>query len=898
MDCTRIVLGSALVGGPALLTVMNSSTRSCYLFGLGLILTGCILWFTRSSARPSQGPEDCTFVHQDLSEGNGPAHLSSPTIDRKRSVGETQVTGATVTVPADPTPIPTIGRVIDLAGSPIANATVSVSEWKNILRANAGFPVGNEAVLTTDENGRFRCFPKEEEWSVFVEKAGFGSVLRSGSTLVSANPDWNDLGDVVLPPGGVVSGTVLDENNIPISGAKIAHSRSTGIGHRVPPGSFFTVARTDIQGRFTVEGMPLGDWSLAVHHPDYIPGMTGGTLSANEPKQSNVEVRLASGASIEGFVVGLPEGEGVHSVSLRPAVDEYNEDTADSYGYDRGARRLAIGAGGHIQAGGLMPEQLYWLDLWTGLTPSHGTRRRSARVSAQAGTRDVRLVFEAGFRATLQLIHGETGEPILNVLSICVEYGDAHDDLIPPEDPTLPGGAGWRDGIIHVEDLIRPHEGAPLSVRVYDGRFEEYNREYLESPSKGQLDLGMVWLNPTKELAKRPSYRASVRVVSSDGRALSNVSIEVDPPPLDGKFRSAWTNEQGVANLKSSVQGMGLVRPALDTLVAERQTGVANYLTSRVEKPTAPIEFQSGELEEVELKLPVRADLELRVGVGPVGPIPASVLLSRWSPNGSNEIYAAQAKSNNRRTFKVDEAKSIRFRDLYAGSWNVCLKDKSGHIVQVHRVQLVPGPQVLSLSFEPRLISGRVLDGLGNSMGGALVLLSKESRYFHTSIESKFRSHQLNRALIADDSSIITQTADDGTWSLCSALPEGPYVVHAVERGYVRTKSEAFTLSTGPLQLADAMLRKSGSIRIFLAEGVSEPWIKIAPADWSLKQAFEVDEHGYCDFLERRGVIRGLKPGPWKLYWRPEGAETIQESRVYPFEVVEGEFTEVHLSDS
>lgn len=158
--------------------------------------------------------------------------------------------------------------------------------------------------VTGDEQGRIR-FPalpagvlevtaSAAEYAPTTEVLPFGGVERLDRSL-----------EIVLEPGTLLSGIVLDERGEPVAGAEISerpgHPPHTRMSYRDRPASGLRPATfTDREGRFGYPARTGQRLQLLVHASGYLPWRSP-DLVADAPQ--TLDVRLQPGRRVRGIVV-------------------------------------------------------------------------------------------------------------------------------------------------------------------------------------------------------------------------------------------------------------------------------------------------------------------------------------------------------------------------------------------------------------------------------------------------------------------------------------------------------------------------------------------------------------------------------------------------------------------
>lgn len=167
------------------------------------------------------------------------------------------------------------GRVVDAAGVPLAGVAVtlaSVDSWPALVDSDPAMR-GATYRVRTDVSGCFTLpgLPTDDGIWIVAEHNGFvrSRVRREAETLEddAAQPACGSFGDIVLQPGGVIEGTVVDETGSPIAGVDILprHHQTPNVAHGVPPPRFVT----DESGRFRIDDAKLGVYDVRAAAPGY-----------------------------------------------------------------------------------------------------------------------------------------------------------------------------------------------------------------------------------------------------------------------------------------------------------------------------------------------------------------------------------------------------------------------------------------------------------------------------------------------------------------------------------------------------------------------------------------------------------------------------------------------------
>ncbi len=215
---------------------------------------------------------------------------------------------------------PVAGRVVNESGQAVADASVSAIE----ISPQLGWTVtAISAETKTDETGRFAM--KLSKAPMMQARYAFAFAARHPdygmAWTITYHLDYmgESLTDFTLtmPKKGSIKGKVTDAEGNPAPGAIVVPCLSleaagpSPIELFVPPCERLLRATTAADGTFVLDGLPENAKAmLRVSHPDFAitvsgsepssgPGGLGGTIQVGE---SNIEVKLEPGATIEGTV--------------------------------------------------------------------------------------------------------------------------------------------------------------------------------------------------------------------------------------------------------------------------------------------------------------------------------------------------------------------------------------------------------------------------------------------------------------------------------------------------------------------------------------------------------------------------------------------------------------------
>lgn len=300
------------------------------------------------------------------------------------------------------------GEVVDLAGVPVAEAEIWLSDEGNLD--------GGHAVALSDQDGRFLVEAVGSGHWIGARKAGHGPAVMP--MLIAAEGARLPLRLVLQGPGGALHGRVTDPNGAPVAGAavkigadepqrgKLADGSS---GFRMP-GPRLT---TDKDGRFAAEGLEPGSTPVQVRAERW--GLWRGTADIPPGSAAQLDVQLAPGVRARGRVT---------EESGEPAARAWIG-TGD-YGFADFSARAA--ADGSFLLEGLPAGEL---ELFAHAREDEG-RASSAAFHARPGEEIVwNPVLRSGSELRVRVVdeHGE-GRPGCNLqLKSQADYGTSHTDF-------------------------------------------------------------------------------------------------------------------------------------------------------------------------------------------------------------------------------------------------------------------------------------------------------------------------------------------------------------------------------------------------------------------------------------------------------------------------------------
>jgi hypothetical protein len=227
------------------------------------------------------------------------------------------------------------GRVVDGDGAPVAGATVTAQ------RFGGGANVSERR--TTLEDGTFRVGGIEGKgFMLRAEKAGFVPTSLNGQEA------GRDPVTVVLQKGGAVFGVVTDAEGAPVARFRVLSRRAGDRPVNPMDWQRFAAAQggqefEDPQGKYRIEGLEPGAWSLEARADGRAPGRVEG-VAVEAGKDTAADMVLSEGLALSGVVVRRADGTPVEGARVKlPADGPFGE--FDMGEFDLGGLEEEIGDG-------------------------------------------------------------------------------------------------------------------------------------------------------------------------------------------------------------------------------------------------------------------------------------------------------------------------------------------------------------------------------------------------------------------------------------------------------------------------------------------------------------------------------------------------------------------------
>lgn len=548
---------------------------------VALLLIGGLLYWTSADSTPTtevdggrrpvadstKGPmEDLAAVPKDVrdrtaqagTDGSAPGRVETPTGEGKAQ----RVSG----------------RVVDEAGKGIANAVVYAASGGGMdeIALDEVDPTEmfwfQRVETKTDSSGRFALDPKiNAKVRLAVRASGFAP-LDVDRTISETRPD---VGDLVVQGGVVVEGRVIDHLGRPVAGAELRRRRPSG-----GPMSFFmgrggaVAAKSDAQGNFRVDTMPVGTWNLRVTSeiaPD--KDESGETVRAGEVVRG-IQIQLEEGFEIAGLVSGVPAIDaGKLRIAAVPRGNDFGGDFGPAMG---GGQRLApIAADGSFVLKGCKKDAKYRVSARLASQGLGGMLRsptRSATVDATAGDRGLEIPYRAETALTFQVVDGSTGAPITTMsVSAGARWPAPLTDDKNRSIHEFPGGKVRYGGLrLGGGPMGRGGANEPLTVRVESAGYAPWERKDVRVTEGIDNDLGVIRLEKTSLVKVRVTSasngapvvgaRVSIDAEEKSGGPMGGRTFSIragggdDEDALDfggGAAHRGRTNDEGIARVSS-----------------------------------------------------------------------------------------------------------------------------------------------------------------------------------------------------------------------------------------------------------------------------------------------------------------------------------------------------------
>ena len=532
------------------------------------------------------------------------------------------------------------GLVVDPGGRPVVGARVLAADRR-------GFPLDyvargevpefvNRVQTTTDDEGRYELSGLSPgSIRILVKAPGFAP--HSDEDIPVPEVEDYKLDDVVLQPGALLEGIVVDHVGSPVPGAELfLVEDGFGFGRFFSPGlGEKPSAEADERGRFRIDELALGAWRIRVETKDHPDRSFEGFAERAGEVVGGLRFELERGDTIAGRVIDVPTGE-KGDLDIRATLKDQNE----FFGFSRGDNRDAkVAKDGSFVVKGVKPDLEYNLQVrqrpessfrgegWNAVT-------RSAKVPALAGTRGVEVSYQPEASIAFQVVDDETGTPL--------------------EDFQVKSGVFWKEPLLsdagrmleeHPEGRVRIGNLRPSSDRdtaelqVDAVGYETFEKNDVPIVISEETDLGVIRLKPLPLVRVTvldaetgepiPGAHVSIQEDREEGGfgrggSTRSIRMEVDDgegPRIVGELgRNGETNEEGLAMLTSLEDKRCTIKATHD-------------------------DYAPGSVSDLYLAPGKATDQTLRLGKG--GSVVARVLDEAGSPVTGARVEHRSAESSN-----------------------------------------------------------------------------------------------------------------------------------------------------------------------------------------------------------------------------------------------------------
>jgi hypothetical protein len=255
------------------------------------------------------------------------------------------------------------GRVKLESGGPAANVPVSISPNYSDGYSSAVNEQTN-TVIATDSDGYF-TIDGVREGDYHLRAGGIGYMTRmltkslesteifgQSTLMVTLGEDQLLEGlELTLPQAGSIEAEVVDSNGAPVNAAAIFIRDEQGV-----PIESFSVANTDVEGRYKYDGLSEGTYQVSARTAD-LASAEGATVQVLPGETSSIKLQLESGTTLKVLTV---DGEGNPiSAGLR-VVDSEGREHASYSSVQLAVARMGIdGLSSSQQSIGPLPPGRY-----------------------------------------------------------------------------------------------------------------------------------------------------------------------------------------------------------------------------------------------------------------------------------------------------------------------------------------------------------------------------------------------------------------------------------------------------------------------------------------------------------------------------------------------------------
>lgn len=626
-----------------------------------------------------------------------------------------------------------VGRIVDLAGQPVAGVKVYAAPTDRNQRTPLDGPPWDEPrrkrrEATTDEAGRFALVVLSAGSLRFAARASDYAPLDLEDVLAVAEID-NDLGTLELVPGVRVSGRVVDARGQGVGEVELYLPRDPQ--NPIWMGKTETGTRlgaTDSSGNFDLGPLLPGPWVILAHHERHPDAVARAEHADPGERVRDVRIVFEASGAVRG-AVHVQAGPGAPNPAQFSVIASYTGSRTRNPGEpDFRYRRGRCEADGSYTIAGLFEDEPYRLTLFwhRNADDEQGVEvpRQQADVVIDGQRADFTLEpfsvlvhhpVDARSGAALEELDGR----------IVVRRPDGREYGITSTTRSL-GDGRWT------ETIARPPEpGDVATLVVTKNGYRPLRVSPVEISLAGEVDVGTLKLEPLAELRARvvsattgeplEGARVLVRLTQGDDGARTNEErlemlerqAQRGPNGQAAPLRSRETDKDGWTTLHASADAVGLA-------CAQHSDWPASEL----------VEVRFGPPGESSIVFELQPGTTARVSVADSFGAPASgvSVVARWSAPEGGE--SPQALRNSSRRLRTDSAGVALFSGMLPGPTHFTLEEervggqtgKDNRAGREARIELAPEVvNEVALVATPRgTLTGRVLDA-GKRLAGAVL---------------------------------------------------------------------------------------------------------------------------------------------------------------------------------
>lgn len=574
------------------------------------------------------------------------------------------------------------GRVVGPDGRGVAKAKVygAPAEGFDFLPLDAidlkRMPWARRADAETDAEGRFQLDVGEQTHVKLAVRASGFAPLDAERTLARGE---HELGDVQLEQGVLLEGRVRDPQGRPVAQAEIvSQPRQTGFAFAGFSRSRKPLARTDAQGRFTIDMLASGPWRLLVSSEDHPDKAFEGLTERPGAREANLDFVLDEGAEIQGRVTGAKPGDLASlQVSAQPRAETDEGQNGPVFGPDgfQMPRRAKVGADGAFHLRGLKPNQNYRLT----------AQREEANFFA----------FGGGGRGGVNAKSGDRGVevPVLPEPAIVCQVVDAASGAAVTE-MDVKAGYRWMMPLMGTDNQVQRSfpegkvrferlpprmgfggGGDKLKLRIDATGYKSYESPELEPAGAQDIDLGLV------RLERAPVCRVEVLDLATRGPLVgAEVTLRLSDGGDEGRmvFRtarggSARSNDESSSHGTTGADG----KVVLSSFPGKRATLEVRH-ADRAPYRGEPIVLEESSDHEETVRLGRGGEVLVRVSDAQGRPV-ASVEIEHDGGDGS-AAGAFVGRMNAEGPTRTDARGELPFAHLRPGTHKFRLAQEGGGV--------------------------------------------------------------------------------------------------------------------------------------------------------------------------------------------------------------------------